>query len=362
MLFAQEEKMLFVACANSNSVAVIDLEEKKTREIITSSLFPTAPVGSTPNSIALSPDGRALLVANADNNNLAVFDVERAGHSRSRSASSRSAGIRRRSASTARRAEFCRQRQGADVEGERARSEARRASCRPTIREYIGGLFQGTLVDRLPPPSPADWRATRRRRSSAARSTPSNRRGRKPIARRTIPIPAKVGDPEPDQALHLHHQGEPHLRPGLRRHARGQRRPEPLHLSGEGHAEPPRARRRVRAARQLLRGERSERRRPRVEHGRLRHRLRREDLAAASTAAAWASSSIPAKGAVGTIASVRRRLHLGPLPGGQGVASAATASSSTTPPSRATRPRRGSSRSKATSIPSSTATTSTIPT
>ena len=39
------------------------------------SLFPNAPPTSTPNSLALSPDGRTLLVANADTNAVAVVDV-----------------------------------------------------------------------------------------------------------------------------------------------------------------------------------------------------------------------------------------------------------------------------------------------
>ena len=37
------------------------------------------PSGSTPNSLALTPDGKILFVANADNNNLAVFDVSHTG-------------------------------------------------------------------------------------------------------------------------------------------------------------------------------------------------------------------------------------------------------------------------------------------
>ena len=38
-------------------------------------LFPNAPPGATPNGLGLSPDGRTLLVANADNNAVAVVDV-----------------------------------------------------------------------------------------------------------------------------------------------------------------------------------------------------------------------------------------------------------------------------------------------
>src|SRR5262249_2338424 len=39
------------------------------------SIYPDAPPGSTPNSVSLSPDEKRLLVANADNNTVAVIDV-----------------------------------------------------------------------------------------------------------------------------------------------------------------------------------------------------------------------------------------------------------------------------------------------
>src|SRR5262249_58109258 len=46
------------------------------------SLYPKAPNGSTPNALGLSPDGRRLLVANADNNTVAMVDVSKPGASR----------------------------------------------------------------------------------------------------------------------------------------------------------------------------------------------------------------------------------------------------------------------------------------
>jgi YVTN family beta-propeller protein len=67
---------LFVACASSNSVSVIDTKRGYVTETISTSLFPKAPEGSTPDALALSPDGKTLYVANADNNCVAVIDVE----------------------------------------------------------------------------------------------------------------------------------------------------------------------------------------------------------------------------------------------------------------------------------------------
>jgi YVTN family beta-propeller protein len=67
---------LFVACASSNSVSVIDTARGTATETVSTALFPRAPAGSTPDALALSPDGKALYVANADNNCVAVIDVE----------------------------------------------------------------------------------------------------------------------------------------------------------------------------------------------------------------------------------------------------------------------------------------------
>ncbi len=72
---------LFVACANTNGVDVVDLKTDDVVERLTASLRPDLPPGSTPNSVALSADGSRLLIANADNNCLAVFDVSRPGRS-----------------------------------------------------------------------------------------------------------------------------------------------------------------------------------------------------------------------------------------------------------------------------------------
>lgn len=70
---------LFVSCGNANTVLAFDLKTKQRMETIYTSLSPKAPAGSTPNSLALSPDGEKLFVANADNNSVAVIEVEERG-------------------------------------------------------------------------------------------------------------------------------------------------------------------------------------------------------------------------------------------------------------------------------------------
>jgi len=84
---------LFVACSGDNTVHVIQtrtLEQPGpdasparrlwdgTREIISTSLYPQSPEGSTPDAVAVSPDGKTLFVANADNNNVMVADISNA--------------------------------------------------------------------------------------------------------------------------------------------------------------------------------------------------------------------------------------------------------------------------------------------
>ena len=77
IITTKDERYAYVACANDNTVSVIDLDAKKTVASISTAIYPDAPEGSTTNSVALSPDGKVLLAANADNNSLSVISVER---------------------------------------------------------------------------------------------------------------------------------------------------------------------------------------------------------------------------------------------------------------------------------------------
>jgi YVTN family beta-propeller protein len=72
LLYAKDGR-LFVSNAGSNSVSVIDAG--KTTETIKTSITPDDLVGSTPDALAISPDGKSLFVANADNNDIAVVDI-----------------------------------------------------------------------------------------------------------------------------------------------------------------------------------------------------------------------------------------------------------------------------------------------
>ncbi|HEY5914363.1 MAG TPA: beta-propeller fold lactonase family protein [Verrucomicrobiae bacterium] len=83
MMLTRNGRFLFIANAARNTVSVYDTDAGKGVETIWAALYPDSQPGSTPNSLALSPDDQTLFVANADNNLLAVFDVRTPGKSRS---------------------------------------------------------------------------------------------------------------------------------------------------------------------------------------------------------------------------------------------------------------------------------------
>jgi DNA-binding beta-propeller fold protein YncE len=83
MRLSNDARTLYVACANANRVAVLDVDTGHTLEVIDTALYPGAPNGSTSLSLDLSVDGTLLAVANADNNNVAVFNVSEPGKARS---------------------------------------------------------------------------------------------------------------------------------------------------------------------------------------------------------------------------------------------------------------------------------------
>ena len=83
-VFSRDGRALFVAQSNRNRVAAVDVEGRKVVRQIAVALGPDGPGtpsaevlpdGSTPNAVALSPDGRTLFVANADDDAVGVVEV-----------------------------------------------------------------------------------------------------------------------------------------------------------------------------------------------------------------------------------------------------------------------------------------------
>lgn len=195
MLLSPANHLLYVACANSNLVSAIDVESGKSLELISSSLYPSAPVGSTPNSIALSLDGRALLIANADNNNVAAIDVTQRGKARSLGfipvgwypTSVRVAADGDILVLNGKGLASKSNRQGPNSDREPPKS----------VKEYIGGLFHGTLSV-IKPPSPQSM--VEFTKSAFACSPLRQGEATRDDARSADnPIPREVGQPCPIQ-------------------------------------------------------------------------------------------------------------------------------------------------------------------
>lgn len=68
-----DQRTLYVANANSDTVSVIDVASERVVETIPVRPDPSLPFGSAPNALSLSQDGRALFVANGGNNAVAVI-------------------------------------------------------------------------------------------------------------------------------------------------------------------------------------------------------------------------------------------------------------------------------------------------
>jgi DNA-binding beta-propeller fold protein YncE len=72
MLLSPDEKLLYVALANSDRVAVVSTETGKT-QLLLDTTIPGGHAGTTPNALALSTDGERLFVADAAVNAIATF-------------------------------------------------------------------------------------------------------------------------------------------------------------------------------------------------------------------------------------------------------------------------------------------------
>jgi DNA-binding beta-propeller fold protein YncE len=144
MLLSPDGKTLFVACANSTQVSVLDAETGKGLETIACALYPNAPAGNTPNSLALTPDGELLFVANADNNNLAIFNVAKRGEARPLGFIPTGWYPTSVRYNPADKRIYVANGKGlmsyANPQGPNSLLPRN-----PTIRQYIGGLFHGTL-------------------------------------------------------------------------------------------------------------------------------------------------------------------------------------------------------------------------
>jgi len=77
MVFSIDKSQLFVACANSDIISVIDTETDEITDKISVRMKDDLPFGSSPNALSISPDGKLLYVANGTDNALCVIETDK---------------------------------------------------------------------------------------------------------------------------------------------------------------------------------------------------------------------------------------------------------------------------------------------
>ena len=75
MVLSPDFKTLYVANANSDTVSIIDTEDDRVRNSLSTKPMDSLPFGSAPNALAISPDGRTLYAANGGNDAIAVINL-----------------------------------------------------------------------------------------------------------------------------------------------------------------------------------------------------------------------------------------------------------------------------------------------
>jgi YVTN family beta-propeller protein len=192
MAFSKDSARLFVACANTNAVWVIDLAAGTARERISVALYPNAPAGSTPNALAVSPNGDTLLVANADNNTVAVVDIVTPGKSDVEGFVPTGWYPTGVAFDSSGKRIFV-------LSGKGLTSEANPRGTQPEAPgregQYVGGMMQGALstLDVPDDQTLAAWT----KRVYAITPYTDARRLAPPEAPKATPIPRRVGGPSP---------------------------------------------------------------------------------------------------------------------------------------------------------------------
>ncbi len=76
MVLSQDQSRLYVACANSDQVFVIDTKTDAVLDEISVRMEKDLPFGSAPNALVLSPDGKQLFVANGTDNAVCILQPD----------------------------------------------------------------------------------------------------------------------------------------------------------------------------------------------------------------------------------------------------------------------------------------------
>ncbi len=196
MLLARDGR-LFVAEANLNTVSVLDSASGRVLETLWAAFEPDSPPGSTPNSLALTPDGQTLFVANANTNAVAAFDVS--DRKRASSLGFIPVGWYPTSVRVANGGRTLLVANGKGHTSAPNPGGTFPGDARPrNLTQYIGGLFKGTVsVIELPPAAQrgAQFGAWTKQALANSPVSPAFRPQRERPA--DSPIPAQLGAPSP---------------------------------------------------------------------------------------------------------------------------------------------------------------------
>ena len=188
---------LFVSCSNSDCVDVIDPASGLLRERIRMTLTPRAPAGTSPQGLALSPNGRTLYVANAENNDVAVVDVSEPVHSRVLGFIPTGWYPTSVAVSPDGKRLFLGTGKGMGVGSNSPKAHPKEKVRSKKNYVYAPSLLQG-YIGVLPTPSAAQLAAyTRQVVSNSPYQDALLNSPAKAPARGTNPIPSRVGDPSP---------------------------------------------------------------------------------------------------------------------------------------------------------------------
>jgi len=76
MVLSPDHDKLYVACANSDVISVIDTQTDRVTDTLSVHAHKDVPFGSGPNALAISPDGKYLYVANGTENAICVISTD----------------------------------------------------------------------------------------------------------------------------------------------------------------------------------------------------------------------------------------------------------------------------------------------
>ena len=176
-----------------------------------------------------------LFVANADANNLAVFNVaDRDDGQAARLHPDRLVSDRRSASTPHDKTLYVANGKGLTLEGQPQRPEPAAAASRGNLDEYIGGAVPAARSAILDCPTPEQMATLHASTAYACSPLQTGRRGRAPTASRPDnPIPAKVGDPSPIKyCIYIIKENRTYDQVFGDMHG-GQRRPEPVPLPRE---------------------------------------------------------------------------------------------------------------------------------